>query len=112
MCVSLVSALTKKPILNNLAMTGEITLQGRVLSIGGLKEKLLAAKQHGIKTVILPEENRDDAQEILQETSLSSITLIFVKNMDEVLNSAFEKNVFSKRRKTSRPRARKSLRKK
>jgi len=102
MCVALISALTKNPVLNHLAMTGEITLQGRVLAIGGLKEKFLAAKQHGIKKLILPEENKDDAQEILQETTLSDIKLVFVKNMDEVLNSAFEKAVFKKKRKKSK----------
>jgi len=95
MCVALISALTEKPTLPHLAMTGEITLQGRVLSIGGLKEKLLAAKQHNIKTVILPHENDDDAQEILKETSLDDIKLSFVKNMDEVIEAAFSKNTFS-----------------
>jgi len=94
MCVALISALTAKPTLPHLAMTGEITLQGRVLSIGGLKEKLLAAKQHDIKTVILPHENYDDAQEIIKETSLGDIKLIFVKNMDEVIKAAFPKNIF------------------
>jgi len=107
MCVALVSALTKNPVLNNLAMTGEITLQGRVLSIGGLKEKFLAAKQHGIKKLILPEENKDDAQEILQETTMDDIELVFVKNMDEVLGSAFKKTVFKKKRKTAKKKSKK-----
>jgi len=107
MCVSLVSGLTKKPILENLVMTGEITLQGRVLAIGGLKEKLLAAKQHGMTTVVLPEENRDDAEEILKETSLKELKLIFVKNMDQVLQVAFGKNAFTKKKKKTKERGKK-----
>ena len=99
MCVALVSALAKKPTLPSLAMTGEITLQGRVLSIGGLKEKLLAAKQHNVKKVILPHENYDDAQEILKETTLDNLELAFVKSMDEVLEEAFGKNAFKKKTK-------------
>jgi len=99
MCTALISALTKKATIPNLAMTGEITLQGRVLSIGGLKEKLLAAKQYDIKTVILPKENYDDAQEILKETHLENIKLIFVNDMDEVIEATFGKNAFKKRTK-------------
>lgn len=95
-CTALVSVLTKNPTLHNLAMTGEITLQGRVLAVGGLKEKLLAAKQHGIKRAIVPHENFDDIQEILKDTDLQGIELIFVKNMDEVLEAAFTVSPFSK----------------
>lgn len=95
-CVALVSALTKNPTRSKLAMTGEITLQGRVLSIGGLKEKLLAAKQHGITTVIIPQENRDDFEDVLKEADLSGITVDFVSNMDEVLQKAFETSPFTK----------------
>lgn len=97
MCAALVSALTDKPLAPNYAMTGEITLQGRVLAIGGLKEKLLAARQHDIKTVIIPHENYDDAQEILKDTNLGNLNLVFVKNMDEVLEAVFGKNAFKKR---------------
>ena len=75
-------------------MTGEITLQGRVLCIGGLKEKLLAAQQHGMTTVILPEENRDDAANILKEITLDGVELIYVKSMDDVLKVAFPKSPF------------------
>lgn len=77
-------------------MTGEITLQGRVLAVGGLKEKLLAAKQHDLTTVILPQENFDDIQEIKKEVSLDELKLIFVNNMDEVLNTALIENPFKK----------------
>lgn len=97
MCTALVSALTKKSTKNHLAMTGEITLQGRVLEIGGLKEKLLAAKQHEIKTVIVPKENYDDAQEIMKETKLNDLNLIFASSMDEVLEAAFLENPFKKK---------------
>ncbi len=95
-CTALVSVLTGNPTKPELAMTGEITLQGRVLSIGGLKEKLLAAKQHGIKTVIVPQENYDDVQEILKEVNLGDLQIVFVSTMDEVLKTALSKNPFGK----------------
>lgn len=95
MCTAIVSALTKNPVLPDIAMTGEITLQGRVLAVGGLKEKLLAAKQHHIKTVIVPQENYDDIQEILKEIDLKGLNLIYVNTMDEVLKSSFEKSPFA-----------------
>ncbi len=99
MCTALISALTKQPTKPNLAMTGEVTLQGRVLSVGGLKEKLLAAKQHGMKTIIVPHENQDDIQEVLKETKLDDIELIYAKNMDEVIHAAFAPNTFKKMQK-------------
>jgi ATP-dependent Lon protease len=92
MCTSIVSALTKIPVLHDLAMTGEITLQGRVLAVGGLKEKLLAAKQHHIKKVIVPHENYDDVQEITREINLKDLTIFFAHTMDEVLNESFIKS--------------------
>ena len=91
-CTALVSALTNNPSKQNLAMTGEITLQGRVLAIGGLKEKLLSARQHGITTVIIPQENVDDLQEITKEISFENMNIIPVTSMDEVLQIAFDKN--------------------
>ena len=96
MCTSLISALTKKNILENLAMTGEITLRGRVLAIGGVKEKLLAAKQHNMKTVILPEENKNDIEEVKKEINFEPLKLILVKTMDDVIVSAFAKDTFKK----------------
>ncbi|HSW73834.1 MAG TPA: endopeptidase La [Candidatus Limnocylindria bacterium] len=88
MCSALISVLTKNPTQHALAMTGEITLQGRVLSVGGLKEKLLAAQQHNIKKVIVPQENHDDIQEILKETTLN-LELVYATTMDDVLQAAF-----------------------
>ncbi len=102
MCAALISALTKKPLIPNCAMTGEITLQGRVLAIGGLKEKLLAAKQHEISTVVVPQENYDDAQEILKDTDLGNLKLAFANNMDEVLDAVFGKKAFDKKRSAKR----------
>lgn len=94
-CAALVSGLTNNPTKEHLAMSGEITLQGRVLAVGGLKEKLLAAKQHGIKTVIVPQENFDDIQEILKEANLGDLQLVYASTMDEVLQTALVKNPFS-----------------
>ena len=91
LCTSIISALTKTPVLHDLAMTGEITLQGRVLAVGGLKEKLLAAKQHHIKRVVVPHENFDDIQEINREIDLKDLEIVYTKTMDEVLVASFEK---------------------
>ena len=102
MCAALISALTNKPLAINCAMTGEITLQGRVLAIGGLKEKLLAARQHDIKTVIVPKENEDDMQEILKDTDLGDLEIVFVNSMDDVLTAVFGKNAFKKKKTTRR----------
>ncbi len=83
----LVSALTKVPVRSDLAMTGEITLRGRVLPIGGLKEKILAAHRGRVRTVILPKENRKDIHEIPSRV-LKVMKLILVDHMDEVLYAA------------------------
>ena len=102
MCTALVSALTKNPIKPHLAMTGEITLRGRVIGIGGMKEKLLAAKQHGIKLVILPKENEDDAREIIKDLGEAfDCELVFASNMDEVLKAALTNNPFESVKKTA-----------
>ncbi len=93
MCVALISALTRNPTKASVAMTGEITLRGRVLGVGGLKEKILAAKQHGFTTVLIPLENKDDVEEIKKEIGLD-ITTIYVGTMDEVMSYAFVKNPF------------------
>jgi len=87
MCTAMVSAFTGVPVKSDVAMTGEITLRGQVLAIGGLKEKLLAAHRGGIKTVIIPEENEKDLKEI-PENIKESLQIIPVKWIDEVLDVA------------------------
>jgi ATP-dependent Lon protease len=87
MATSLVSALIRTPVRHDLAMTGEITLRGRILPIGGLKEKVLAAHRGGIKTVLIPEENEKDIEDI-PSTILKTVDLILVSHMDEVLKRA------------------------
>lgn len=87
MATAILSAIIKKPIRADLAMTGEITLRGRVLPIGGLKEKLLAAKYAKIKEVLVPAENKPDIQELDKEIT-DGLTITFVSSMKEVLNKA------------------------
>ena len=87
MCTSLVSALTKRPVRHDIAMTGEITLRGRVLTIGGLKEKILAAHRGGVKKIIIPKENEKDLKDI-PATVLKAIEFVLVEHMDEVLHHA------------------------
>jgi len=89
MCTALVSALTKIPVRADVAMTGEITLRGQVLQIGGLKEKLLAAHRGGIKTVIIPEENVRDLKEI-PDNIKADLNIKPVKWIDEVLEIALQ----------------------
>ncbi|TBR39689.1 MULTISPECIES: endopeptidase La [Dyella] len=90
MCTALVSALTKVPVRSEVAMTGEITLRGRVLPIGGLKEKLLAAHRGGITTVIIPDENKKDLADIPSNIT-SSLDIHPVRWIDEVLDIALER---------------------
>ncbi len=87
MCTALVSALTRKPARREVAMTGEITLRGQVLPIGGLKEKLLAAHRGGIKKVIIPKENEKDLRDI-PATISKQLEVVTVEHMDEVLPHA------------------------
>jgi ATP-dependent Lon protease len=89
-CTSIVSALTRNPVRRDVTMTGEITLRGKVLPIGGVKEKLLAAHRMGLRTVLLPKDNEKDLADIPQEI-LSSLTVHFVETMDEVLQIALER---------------------
>jgi ATP-dependent Lon protease len=90
MCTALVSALTKVPVRSEVAMTGEITLRGRVLPIGGLKEKLLAAHRGGITTVIIPEENQKDLADMPANIT-ASLEIHPVRWIDEVLDIALER---------------------
>ncbi len=90
MVTSIISAITEIPVNKNVAMTGEITLRGLVLPIGGLKEKLLAAHRAGIKKVLIPIENKKDLIEV-PKTILDSMEIITVKNVDDVLKVALVK---------------------
>ena len=87
MAVAMVSVLTGTPIRKEVAMTGEITLRGRVLAIGGLKEKLLAALRSGIKTVLIPQENVKDLADI-PENVKSELEIIPMSTVDEALKHA------------------------
>ena len=84
MATALISAITDIPVRAGVAMTGEITLRGRVLPIGGLKEKILAAKTAGIKQVLVPAKNKKDVEEISAEIK-SGMEICFVEHMEEVL---------------------------
>ena len=88
MCVSIISTLTRIPIRREIAMTGEITLRGRVLPIGGLKEKLLAASRGGIKIVLIPKDNEKDLADI-PDNILKELDVVPVSNLDDVLEHAF-----------------------
>ena len=88
---AIISAMTGIPVRSDVAMTGEITLHGEVLEIGGLKEKLLAAKNAGIRLVLVPEKNRPDVAEISSEIK-KGLEIRFVSHMDEVLKAALVKN--------------------
>ncbi len=90
MATALLSALTRIPVRADVAMTGEITLRGRVLPIGGLKEKLLAAKTAGIRTVLVPEKNRPDVEEIPDEIK-AGMEILFVERMEDVAAHALVK---------------------
>ena len=92
MCTSIVSVLTGIPVKRTVAMTGEITLRGRVLPIGGLKEKLIAALRSNIKTIIIPKENNKDLTEIPKKI-LSDLKIILVSTLDEVLKNALTKKI-------------------
>lgn len=95
MCTAIVSSLTKNPVQSNIAMTGEITLCGEVLNIGGLKEKLIAAHRGGIKTVLIPYGNKRNLSEIPKKI-LSDLYIHPIKNIEEILILALEKNPYVK----------------
>jgi len=87
MATSMASALTRIPVRHDIAMTGEITLRGRVMPIGGLKEKLIAAQRNRIRTVIIPRDNQKDLKEV-PETVRAELRIVLVEHMDEVLREA------------------------
>src|SRR5437016_13955302 len=92
LATTICSALTKIPVRGDLAMTGEITLRGKVLPIGGLKEKLMAAHRHGILEAIMPKENEKDLPDI-PDAIKKTMKLNFVDSMDEVLKIALEREI-------------------
>ncbi len=92
MATAIVSALTGRAVFRHIGMTGEITLRGRVLPIGGVREKVLAAHRAGLKTVLLPEKNMKDLVE-LPKTAKSELKIIPIKHMDDVLAIALSKEV-------------------
>ena len=85
---AIVSLLTKQPVKNSLAMTGEITLRGAVLPVGGIREKVTAAHRSGIREIILPHFNQKDLEEIPDKV-VKDMTFYFVKDLNEVINHAF-----------------------
>ena len=91
MVTSIVSALTRRPELERLAMTGEITLSGQVLPVGGIKDKVLAAKRAGVRIVLLPADNEPNVREDLSDDLLQGLELRYVKTIQEVLDQALEK---------------------
>ena len=93
MFTSIISAFTGIKVKNNIAMTGEITLRGRVLPIGGLKEKLLAAVRAGIKEVIIPKENKKDLAEISEKEILDNIEIHFIEHANEIVKKAFTSKI-------------------
>jgi len=90
MATSIASALTGRAVNKNIAMTGEVTLRGRVLPIGGLKEKTLAAKRMGIKKIIVPKRNRKDLEDIPKYIK-KDMEFVFAETMDDVLKVALKK---------------------
>src|SRR5438270_12204916 len=90
MATALLSMLTERCVRENLAMTGEITLTGQVLPIGGIKEKVLAARRSGVTTVILPADNEVNVREDLKTEQIGDMTMHYVKTMDEVAELALE----------------------
>ena len=89
---ALVSAFTKIPVNHLVGMTGEVTLRGRILEIGGLKEKLIAAHRAGLKTIILPKDNRKDLEDVPKQV-LKELRFVFVSHMDEVLKVALTRKI-------------------
>lgn len=92
MATAIISALTGRPVFKHVGMTGEITLRGRVLPIGGVREKVLAAHRAGLKTVLLPEKNLKDLVD-LPKTAKAELKIVPIKHMDDVLDIALAKQV-------------------
>ncbi|MDY7018753.1 MAG: S16 family serine protease, partial [Chloroflexota bacterium] len=102
MAVALISALSKHTVSKDVGMTGEITLRGKVLPVGGIRDKILAAHRAGLKKVILPRENEKDLEEVPQEVK-QQLQLTFIENIDEALEVALTDGVAQKSKRTSSP---------
>jgi ATP-dependent Lon protease len=89
MTTALVSAFTQRPARRDVAMTGEITLRGKVLAVGGIRDKVLAAHRAGIKTIILPRENQRNLEDIPEHVK-NELQFIFVEHLDDVLDKALK----------------------
>ena len=107
MAIALISVLTGIAVRADTAMTGEITLRGQILKIGGLKEKLLAAKRGGIKNVIIPKDNQPDLQEIPDQIK-DSLNIISVEWVDEIVSLALEKEPLPLK-KSNKPKKQKAI---
>ena len=92
MVTVLVSALTQRPVHERVAMTGEITLSGQVLPVGGIKEKVLAAKRAGVREVFLPADNEPNVSEDLTPEMLEGLELHYMKTIQELVDAALEKD--------------------
>ena len=101
LATALVSLILQRPVRDDIAMTGEITLRGKVLPVGGIKEKVLAARRAGIRKVILPAKNRDDLEEIPENTK-KEITFHFTETLDQVLELALKKSKAGARKRSAR----------
>ena len=91
-CTAMVSALTGTTVRSDVAMTGEISIRGRVLRIGGLKEKTMAAFRHGIRTVIIPQDNESDLEEI-DQTVRKALNFVSAQTVDAVLDTALNRRI-------------------
>jgi ATP-dependent Lon protease len=100
---AIVSALTKIPVSRTVGMTGEITLRGRVLEIGGVKEKIIAAHRAGLKTILLPKDNKKDLEDVPKEV-LKDLKFVFVEHVDEVWGVALTKSIQPKQETRVSPR--------
>jgi ATP-dependent Lon protease len=92
MAVALISALSSRPVASDVAMTGELTLTGRVMAIGGVKEKVLGAQRAGIKTIVLPKDNEGDVAE-LPDSVREALDFTYAETLDDVLNVALRPEV-------------------
>jgi ATP-dependent Lon protease len=101
---AILSALTKNPIKRTVGATGEVTLRGKVLEIGGVKEKVIAAHRAGLKTIILPKENKKDLEDVPKEV-LKDLTFQFVSHLDEVLPIALTKELHKNKKNGDIPQA-------